>query len=397
MENGTVIKDMQTVYPSMTYPSHTALITGTYPIKNGIVHNLLFQPFKENMDYYSSREQIKTTTLYDLLRKEDHKVGSVLWPVTGKANINYNLPEIQAPDGENQTMVILENGTPEFLLPMEFKYGELRNGTKQPELDNFAYHVFLDMFKNHAPTLSMLHLVSVDDGKHLFGIESDVVKDRYKLIDDQIGGIINLVIEMGLYETTTFVITGDHGQTNAHNSIDLNVELVKMGLITLGENGLPVSYKAYIKSSGGSAVVYFEDEKDLETRNMIDKLIHKYIDLGMIFKKYDKSFEEELNLYIDGTYILEASEDYCFGTSLEGDIIKPFDHVGGSGDGYGGEHGYLPQNDSMKTMAIFSGNGIITNEVVESCNIVDISPTIANLFGLKFENIDGKVIEGVIK
>ena len=38
-DRGVFCQNVQTIYPSLTYPIHTSIITGCYPDKHGIPHN----------------------------------------------------------------------------------------------------------------------------------------------------------------------------------------------------------------------------------------------------------------------------------------------------------------------------------------------------------------------
>src|SRR5882762_7037365 len=45
MKEGTYAEGVQGVIPTVTYASHTALVTGVWPAKHGIYANTLFDPF----------------------------------------------------------------------------------------------------------------------------------------------------------------------------------------------------------------------------------------------------------------------------------------------------------------------------------------------------------------
>ena len=42
---------VQTIYPSLTYPCHTSIITGNYPKRHGIINNTLIQPGRKSPDW----------------------------------------------------------------------------------------------------------------------------------------------------------------------------------------------------------------------------------------------------------------------------------------------------------------------------------------------------------
>jgi predicted AlkP superfamily pyrophosphatase or phosphodiesterase len=50
LKEGAFADGVQGVVPTVTYPSHTTLVTGVWPAKHGIYANSLFDPLKKNAD-----------------------------------------------------------------------------------------------------------------------------------------------------------------------------------------------------------------------------------------------------------------------------------------------------------------------------------------------------------
>ncbi|MNE56882.1 Type I phosphodiesterase / nucleotide pyrophosphatase [compost metagenome] len=167
----------------------------------------------------------------------------LLWPVSGKSSIKYNIPEIRAIKSENQALKVLKNGSPLYCLQMEMKYGRLRKGIQQPYLDDFTTKCAVDTIKNKKPNLLMLHLIDLDDAKHAFGTDSHEVKQVIARMDIRLGEIIQAVEEAGIMEDTIFLVLGDHGQFNVRYKVHLNKLLQEKGLI-FKENG-EWSWRAY--------------------------------------------------------------------------------------------------------------------------------------------------------
>lgn len=57
-----------------------------------------------------------------------------------------------------------------------------------------------------------------------------------------------------------------------------------------------------------------------------------------------------------------------------------------------GNHGYSPFKSGYKNIFIVSGNGVKNEYNIGRMNIVDIAPTISELFGFEFYECDGVVI-----
>ena len=84
LKDASVCTNVESVYPSITYPAHTTIITGRMPNKHGIINNTKVQPGLASPDWYWQRKYIKGTTLYDEAIKSGMKVAALLWPVTAK-------------------------------------------------------------------------------------------------------------------------------------------------------------------------------------------------------------------------------------------------------------------------------------------------------------------------
>ena len=63
MADGEYCTNVQTVFPSLTYPSHTSMITGVTPAKHGIVNNRPFVPKNNFVDWYWYADSIEVPTL----------------------------------------------------------------------------------------------------------------------------------------------------------------------------------------------------------------------------------------------------------------------------------------------------------------------------------------------
>lgn len=69
IKRGTWVKRVRGIFPTLTYPSHTSIITGQYPAIHGIVNNTKIQPQRESPDWYWYRKDVKAMPLYDVARE----------------------------------------------------------------------------------------------------------------------------------------------------------------------------------------------------------------------------------------------------------------------------------------------------------------------------------------
>ena len=82
------------VLPTVTYPSHTTMITGVPPAIHGIVNNTWLDPEARAAGaWYWYARDIKVPTLPGLIRASGMTAAAVSWPVTVGMDLDYNVPE----------------------------------------------------------------------------------------------------------------------------------------------------------------------------------------------------------------------------------------------------------------------------------------------------------------
>ena len=83
LKDGAFADGVEGVIPTVTYPSHTTLITGVWPAKHGILANTTFDPRRENKEgWYWYAEDIRVPTLWDAAREAGMTTASIQWPVS---------------------------------------------------------------------------------------------------------------------------------------------------------------------------------------------------------------------------------------------------------------------------------------------------------------------------
>src|SRR5262252_8154679 len=127
MREGAFAEGVQGVIPTVTYPSHTTLITGVWPAKHGIYANLLFDPLEKGKQaWYWYAEDLKVPTLYDAAREAGRKTASVQWPVTVGAKITWDIPEVWRASDENDLKLVHATATPGLMEEVRKDLGEYR-------------------------------------------------------------------------------------------------------------------------------------------------------------------------------------------------------------------------------------------------------------------------------
>src|ERR1700761_1968831 len=94
MAGGTYAQGVNTVFPSMTYPAHTTIVTGVWPARHGIYFNNMFEPNGPTGKMYWNAESIHVPTLWGAVQAKGMVAAALLWPVSADAPVTYDLPDI---------------------------------------------------------------------------------------------------------------------------------------------------------------------------------------------------------------------------------------------------------------------------------------------------------------
>lgn len=398
IKNGALIKNVESVYPSLTYPAHATIVTGKYPKNHGVINNTVLDFKNDNPDWYWYRKYIKGDTIFDLAEKSGMKTCSILWPVTARSKITYNMPEIFCTKRyDNQILKSALAGSKIYQVNMNKRFGYLRQGMDEPYLDNFATEVAKKTIRELKPNLILLHLIDSDSQKHKYGIENKEVIESLKRHDERLGEIIESLKLAGIYEDSTIIALGDHSQINVNNVIKLNSILMKNDLINVNGNKIK-SYKAIAKSCDGSSYIYLKNKNDVETRkkvrDILNELKNKYS--NVIEEVYNNEEIKNLGADINASFIIEAKRGYYFIDDFLGEAIEVIDESSKIKHKLRASHGYLPSRDNYKTFFIAYGKTIKKGVVLEKGKLINHGPTIAKILDIDLRDCDGIVEERIL-
>ena len=114
MTDGAWADGVRDMLPSVTYPNHTTLVTGTSPALHGIAGNLTFDPLGKNMEgWYWYAEDVKVPSLFDMVHAKGGKTLAFCWPATaGSLSISDNIPEYWRSYSPEDVKVVRAVSTP---------------------------------------------------------------------------------------------------------------------------------------------------------------------------------------------------------------------------------------------------------------------------------------------
>ncbi|NJK93845.1 MAG: alkaline phosphatase family protein [Bacteroidales bacterium] len=237
VSNGCYALGVRGIFPSVTYPSHTTIITGAYPSAHNIFYNTPFEPEGQTERWYWHTEMIKVPTLWHAVRNAGLTSSSFLWPVSVGAPIDFNIPEIWDPKGEfNDVGPMRENETPKGIMAEMEKavLGQMNSSTFNSEYlnrEDRTGEMAAYILEKYKPNFMTIHLIAVDHFQHKEGRDGPMVRKSLAASDRAIGKVIEAAQRAGILDRTTFIVVGDHGFVNIHSNLCPNIWLVQAGLM----------------------------------------------------------------------------------------------------------------------------------------------------------------------
>ena len=389
---GVAAEGVVGVFPSVTYPSHTSMVTGALPVRHGIMNNQPFDPNGQTGRWYWHERAIAVPTLWDAARAVGAKTAAFSWPVTEGAPIDYFVPEVWALEGD--PLAPMRAGTTPIGLWQELAQnatGSLDSARFSPDYmsrDDIGGAAGAYLFETYRPSLLAVHLLAVDHFAHADGRDSHRVRLAVAAVDRAIAAIREAVERTGVADRTAFVITGDHGFVELHTIVAPNVWLEQAGL--LEDRPDRGDWRAAFHTSGGSALLYLRDPDDTAALAGVRAALASVPD--RIARKYRIVERDELDrLGADPDIVLALSGvlGVTFSSRASGDALGPAS---------GGTHGYVPTDfDEIHTGFIGWGAGFVEGgRMIHRMRLVDVAPTIARLLGWSFDAPDGVAPLGML-
>jgi predicted AlkP superfamily pyrophosphatase or phosphodiesterase len=370
---GSYAEGVLGVYPSVTYPSHTSIVTGRMPAEHGIYSNLSSrEPGKNLEEWFWFANAIKVPTLWDEARARHLTSGAVFWPVTASAPIDWDVPEIWDPQKPFQVdpAYVAKYATPGLLFEALLEIGPPQPGQ---ELDVTRSRLATFILKKHKPNLLLVHLVDLDDEEHQFGPDSPQAAATLEKIDGHIGELLAADQAAGLADSTDVFILSDHGFLPVEAEIRPNVLLVKAGLLSADESGHVTGGRIATVANGGSFFIYWPKSQDL--RSTVNEALKPLRDQGVLWAVLDRAALKELGAEPAAQMALEASSGYAFGNGAAGDLLSKRKSVNGT-------HGHLPFRRELEASFIAWGPDIRAGVDLHTIRMTEIAPTILKAMGI---------------
>ena len=266
-KSGAVAKGMITSFPSVTWPSHTSLITGVQPAKHGVIGNNVWSRKLDRPLAYigdpelTKQEAVRVPTLYDVAHKAGLKCGSVIWPCCNAAEtLNWVIPDAGRAD------LHAKYTTPGFVEELgqggDRYFRARRLGLEQGPFDRARHALHAGgpvPVKAESANLVLVHLITPDGVEHAYGPHTPEAYQAVAESDQRIAEIWETLQKPPLAGQSALFVVSDHGFAPYEKFIRPNVVLKELRLIETDERRQSHDAQSLVRAQGGAAFIYVLD------------------------------------------------------------------------------------------------------------------------------------------
>ena len=373
---GAVAESMQPVNPTVTWPNHTAIVTGVDASQHRVLFNgLLERPEKDGppkiKPWRDKDVMVHSPTIYDVAHEAGLTTAQVDWVAIYNAKtIDWKFPELPESDGEIEKKLIADGTvTAEQLKTFE--------DSSQAWQDEIWTDAAVRILEDHHPNLLLFHLLTLDDINHEYGPMSNASMTAMAWLDSQVKRVVDVLERPAFAGRSTVIIVSDHGFRAYRHKIHANVLLQEKGILTTGK----LHGDAWIVPEGGIGMVYVNNSA--RKAELIARIRSIYSNAEGIEKIYGVEDFGSLGLPTPAEsdqapdLVLAGKPDYAF----SGDSAKSY-----ITDANGGTHGFLNSDPQMQAIFMAWGAGVPKHIQLGSITNREVAPTIAKLLGLEMKS-----------
>jgi predicted AlkP superfamily pyrophosphatase or phosphodiesterase len=394
---GAAAESSETVFPSVTHPSHTTLVTGVTPRRHGVVDNTVIERRTGKRFHITNlprRESVRVPTLFDAVRRGGLRSAAFFWPETkDDPAIDFNIAEVFREDGGADPNAVTPGLLDELRkagVSIDGYYAFYDDPFGQGAADIALTQAAAYVFKRHTPALTAIHLLVTDKVQHEFGSAHYLARAALTAADHCVGLIRRAVADAKLTADTTIVIGADHGFVTVADEINV-APIVSVPELEGRVRWTVDKWYLFAERTEG-----FEPGRDgpafdralarLASTPGIARVIRPEDFAALGFPDYDD------NPYARGHVIVASDADLHLALDPKSSSMarrrKPSPYHG---------HGYLPSHQTMRPLLVLSGAGIAQGKALGRVRNVDVAPTIAALLGISMDGVEGRVLREALK
>ena len=371
---GAFARGVVGVFPTVTYPSHTTMITGLAPAAHGIYNNRILDPEeRSNAAWYWYSRDIAAPTLTGGVRGRGLRVATVYWPVTVGADVDFLVPEFARSTHRESLTLLRALSKPATLLDdVEAARGER---FPYPLNDAARTDIAAWILRVHRPHLLLLHIFETDDAQHEHGPGSPEAIAAIAGADRHVAKILAALDEAGIRARTNVVVLSDHGFLPLGRQLQLNALFKQEKLIDVDARGRISRWDAYFQPSGGSGFVFLANPKDDALQTRVRSLLETMAADASNGIERVVSTEELRKIGADprASFAVDMREGFYTGAALDR-LVAPSTSKGG--------HGFFPTRPDLHASLIMAGPNVPKVGDLGIVRMTQIGPTLASWFGV---------------
>jgi predicted AlkP superfamily pyrophosphatase or phosphodiesterase len=381
VKEGAYAQTVRGVLPTVTYPSHTTIVTGVWPAQHGIYNNQTFDPLQKNRQgWYWYAEDIKVPTLWAAAHKGGMKVVNVHWPVSvGAEGIDLNLPQLWtsgSPDDRKLNRALATKGLTERL---EAKVGAYADGIDESVEGDENRGKFAEvLMAEEKPGFATVYFTGLDHVQHESGPDTPQAHAALERIDTAVGKVIAAARKS--QPNINIVIVSDHGFAPISKDVNLMGAFIQAGLIKVDmATSKIVSWEATPWMAGGSSAIVLARPDDAALRAKVEGLLDAMKanpELGV-----DRWIKADEMAALGGggaQYFLNFKPGFQSGRNPTAPAVSPSTSKG--------MHGYFPELALMRAALIAAGPDVKAKGALGELDMRDIAPSIARVLGVEAPN-----------
>lgn len=379
----------ESVFPTLTYPAHTSMVTGVRPAAHGIVSNHVWDPLERLRGLWRwYAEDIRVPTLWQRARERGLVTALVYWPVTVGAQATAIVPEYwRTTEGDPEELKLLRAiSTPGLLEEVHRRFPDLYDHLRPPRAADVPLtHIAVHLVEKLRPNLLLLHIFDVDHYQHSDGPMTGRALEAIENADRQIARVIQAARNAGIWRQTVLVVVSDHGFARYTMRVRPGLPLVERGLITLDERGRVSDWRAWLLASSGLGMIYVREEDDEATKRAVEEIYRGLAaepasGVGRVFTREEIiAFGGDPEAFL----AIEPAEGFGFTGGYTGEYSSPSTGLG--------LHGLAPDRPEMQATLLLYGPAI-GNGRLEGARLIDVAPTVARWLGLRFDHAEGRAL-----
>jgi predicted AlkP superfamily pyrophosphatase or phosphodiesterase len=377
------------VLPTVTYPTHTTMLTGVSPARHGIYSNVAFDPESKNQaGWYWYAEDVRTPTLWTAAAQAGYVVGSVAWPVSVSApGVTHLIPEYwRSMTGPDDVKLLRAISSPGLLSEIENKHGKYivdLDVAIPGDWMRTRYAAFI--IRDRKARVLTLHLAALDHIEHETGPATPAAFKALEEIDAMVAELAAAMRSVA--PRAAICIVSDHGMAKVDRQLNLAAAFVKAGLITPGQGTAITDWKAHVWNSSGSAAIMLRDPNDTATLRQVEQLLKTLAadPANGIAAVLDRAAIAKAGGAPPATFWVDMKPGFAVGSALTGELVRTIP--------VRGVHGYAPTHDVMRASFFISGPTIRPGVSVGEIEMRHIAPTLAQALGVALPTAELKPLD----